>query len=130
MERRVINPWTWQENFGFHHGHEVTGGERTLYLAGQLSTDDDGAPIHEGDMAAQMNRCLDNIETVLAAADMTLANVVRLNIYTTDVDELMANGAVLGRLQQAGCQYSSTLLGISRLAYPESLVEIEATAVA
>ena len=130
MERRVVNPWTWQENFGFHQGHEVTGAERTLYLSGQLSTDDDGAPIHEGDMAAQINRCLDNIETVLAAADMTLTNVVRLNIYTTDVDELLAHGATLGRLKAAGCQYSSTLLGISRLAYPESLVEIEATAVA
>ena len=130
MERRVVNPWTWQENFGFHQGHEVTGAERTLYLSGQLSTDDDGAPIHEGDMAAQINRCLDNIETVLAAADMALTNVVRLNIYTTDVDELLAHGATLGRLQAAGCQYSSTLLGISRLAYPESLVEIEATAVA
>ncbi len=130
MDRRIINPWTWQEAFGFNHGHEVTGAERTLYLAGQVSLDDDGQLVHEGDMAAQINKSIDNIEAVLNAADMTLANVVRLNIYTTDVDDLLANAAVLGRLAEAGCRYTSTLLGVARLAFPELLVELEATAVA
>lgn len=130
MDRRIVNPWTWQEAFGFNHGHEVSGAERTLYLAGQVSLDDDGQLVHEGDMAAQINKSIDNIETVLKAADMTLANVVRLNIYTTDVDDLLANGAVLGRLAEAGCRYTSTLLGVARLAFPELLVELEATAVA
>lgn len=130
MNRRIINPWTWQEAFGFNHGHEVTGAERTLYLAGQVSLDEDGQVVHEGDMAGQINKSIDNIEAVLEAADMTLADVVRLNIYTTDVDGLLANAAVLGRLGEAGCRYTSTLLGVSRLAFPELLVELEATAVA
>jgi enamine deaminase RidA (YjgF/YER057c/UK114 family) len=39
-------------------------------------------------MAKQLELALDNLEAVLAGADMTLANVVRLNAYTTDVDEL------------------------------------------
>lgn len=130
MDRRIVNPWTWQEAFGFNHGHEVSGAERTLYLAGQVSLDADGQLVHEGDMAAQINKSIDNIEAVLAAADMTLANVVRLNIYTTDVDDLLANAAVLGRLAEAGCRYTSTLLGVARLAFPELLVELEATAVA
>lgn len=130
MDRRIVNPWTWQEGFGFNHGHEVSGAERTLYLAGQVSLDDDGQLVHEGDMAAQINKSIDNIQAVLEAADMTLANVVRLNIYTTDVDALLANAAVLGRLAEAGCRYTSTLLGVARLAFPELLVELEATAVA
>ena len=130
MERRTINPWTWQEQFGFNQGHEVTGAERTLYLAGQTSLDDDGQLVHEGDMAGQINKSIDNIETVLAAADMTLADVVRLNVYTTDVDALIENAGALGRLNEAGSQYSSTLLGVARLAFPELLVELEATAVA
>ena len=92
MERRIINPWTWQEQFGFNHGHEVTGAERTLYLAGQTSTDDDGQLAYEGDMAGQIGQSIDNLESVLQAADMTLANIVRLTIYTTDVDLLLENG--------------------------------------
>jgi 2-iminobutanoate/2-iminopropanoate deaminase len=43
---------------------------------------------------------------------------------------LGAYGALAGRLSEAGCRPASTLLGVSRLAYPEMLVEIEATAVA
>ncbi len=129
MDRRIINPWTWQEAFGFNHGHEVTGADRTLYLAGQVSLDGDGQVVHEGDMAGQINKSIDNIEAVLEAAGMALADVVRLNIYTTDVDDLLANAAVLGRLSEAGCRYTSTLLGVARLAFPELLVELEATAV-
>lgn len=130
MDRRIINPWTWQEQFGFNHGHEVTGAERTLYLAGQVSLDDDGQLVHEGDLAAQIDKCIDNIESVLTGADMTLADVVRLNIYTTDVDAFIENAAALGRLNAGGARYTSTLLGVARLAFPELLVELEATAVA
>ncbi|MDH3538701.1 MAG: RidA family protein [Acidimicrobiia bacterium] len=130
MERRVINPWTWQEQFGFNHGHEVTGAQRTLYLAGQVSLDDEGKVVFDGNMAGQINKSIDNIEAVLEAAGMTPADIVRLNIYTTDVDALLENAAELGRLNAAGARYTSTLLGVARLAFPELLVELEATAVA
>lgn len=53
-----------------------------------------------------------------------------MNTYTTDVDACIgAYEAMAGRLAEAGCRPSATLLGISRLAFPELLVEIEATAV-
>jgi enamine deaminase RidA (YjgF/YER057c/UK114 family) len=129
VERRIINPWTWQDAYGFNHGHEVTGG-RTLYLAGQVSLDDDGQLVHEGDMAGQINKSIDNIEAVLSAAGMTLADIVRLNVYTTDVDRLLENYGVLSRVNEAGGRFTSTLLGVARLAFPELLVELEATAVA
>jgi len=67
----------------------------------------------------------------LREAGAELSDVVRLNIYTTDVDRFFeAYGATAGRLAEAGCRPASTLLGVTRLAYPELLVEIEATAVA
>jgi enamine deaminase RidA (YjgF/YER057c/UK114 family) len=131
MDRRIVNPWSWQEAFGFVHGNEVTGAERTLHCAGQTSVDENGAPRHPGDMAAQANLSLDNLENVLEAAGMTLANVVRLNYYTTDVDAFMASAAqLMPRLVAGGCQPASTLLGVQRLAFPELMLEIEATAVA
>lgn len=61
---------------------------------------------------------------------MKLANVVRLNYYTTDVDRFFAeHDALTKRLEAAACRPASTLLGVQRLAFPELLVEIEATAV-
>ncbi len=130
MERRIINPWTWQDQLGFVQANEVSGAQRTLFLAGQGSVDEEGRPVHPEDMAAQLTQTLDNLETVLREAGAELSDVVRLNYYTTDVDRFFeAYGAAAGRLAEAGCRPASTLLGVTRLAYPELLVEIEATAV-
>lgn len=113
------------------HANAITGAERVVVCAGQTSVDGDGAPTNPGDMAAQMNGALDNLETVLREADMNLSNVVRLNYFTTDVDAWIQSASSWGqRLAEAGCRPASTLLGVSRLAMSELLVEIEATAVA
>ena len=62
---------------------------------------------------------------------MTLANLVRLNVYTTDVDALLPHyGELAGRLGAAGVLPTTTMLGVSRLAVPGQLVELEGTAVA
>ena len=77
-----------------------------------------------------MGQALDNLEAVLEEAGARLSDVVRLNIYTTDVDRFLeAYGSLAGRQAEAGCRPASTLVGVTRLAYPEMLVEIEATAV-
>ena len=130
MERRKINPWAWQNEFAFSQAIEVSGGNRVLYCAGQTSVDAKGRPVHVGDMGGQINLAFENLETVLKAAGFTLGEVVRINYYTTDVGSLLAAYEVLAkRLAEAGCQPSSTLLGVASLAFPELLVEIEATAV-
>jgi len=130
VERKIINPSKWQDAAGFVQGHEVTGGQRVLYCAGQVSVDADGKSLHAGDFRGQLNRAIDNLEQVLREAGYGLKDVVRLNVYTTDLDGYFANrNVMLDRLVRAGCRYSSTLLGVARLARPEFLVEIEATAV-
>jgi enamine deaminase RidA (YjgF/YER057c/UK114 family) len=129
MEHRIINPWTWQDSFGFVQGVEISGAQRVLYCAGQTSLDSEGGVVHAGDMRAQITQALDNLEIVLNQAGYSFADVVRLNYYTTDVDKFLADfDAVKSRLAEAGCRPSSTLLGVTRLAYPDLLVEIEATA--
>jgi enamine deaminase RidA (YjgF/YER057c/UK114 family) len=129
MERRVINPWTWQDAFGFVQANAVGGAKQTLICSGQTSVDANGAPLHAGDMAAQIQQALANLETVLEQAGYQLSDVVRLNYYTTDVDRFVQAAAVgLGRLRAAGCRPASTLLGVARLFHPDILVEIEATA--
>ena len=131
MERRIINPWTWQDAFGFVQANAVKGSQRTLICAGQTSTDENGQLIHAGDMAAQITQALANLEVVLKDGGFELSDVVRLNYYTTDVDAFMeASAAGLGPLAEANCRPASTLLGVDRLFSPDTLVELEATAMA
>jgi enamine deaminase RidA (YjgF/YER057c/UK114 family) len=131
MERRPVNPWTWSLGFAFNQAELIQGQRRLLVCSGQTATDADGRPQHPGDMAAQLTMALDNLEAVLAAAGMTLADVVRLGVFTTDVDRLLEHYRVVAeRLEAAGVRPPSTLLGVARLAAPELLVELEATAMA
>jgi len=131
MERRIINPWSWQDQFGYVQAHEVSGTRRVLFCAGQTSVDDEGKPVHVEDMGAQIAQAFDNLETVLREAGLGLSDVVRLNYYTTDVDLFLeAFEVVASRLAESGCRPSSTLLGVASLVFPELLVEIEATAAA
>ena len=130
-ESRPINPWTWQDQYGFSQAIEVKGAQRVLYCAGQTSNDADGNPLHVGDMTAQILKALDNLETVLSAAGLKLENVVRLNYYTTDVEAFLAAAPQFGkRLQDAKCKPAATLLKVAGLFHPDIMVELEATAVA
>ena len=131
MERTAVNPVTWSVEMGFNQGEIVSGATRTLYLSGQTAMSDDGKPQHDGDMGAQLALSLDNLEAVLGEAGMSLANLVRLNVYTTDIDLLFPHyGVLAGRLGAAGVAPTSTLLQVARLAIPSLMVELEGTAVA
>ena len=131
MQRTVVNPWSWQDRLGFVQGVDLRGVERLLVCAGQVSYSPDGEPLHPGDMKAQIAQALDNLEAVLAGAGMTLADVVRLNWFVTDVARFREVAPVHGRrLAEAGCRAASTLLQISALARPELMVEVEALAAA
>jgi enamine deaminase RidA (YjgF/YER057c/UK114 family) len=131
VERRIVNPWSWQDRLGFVQAHEVRAATRTLYCAGITSVDEQGTPLHAGDMGAQLLAALDNLETLLRAAGYSLADVVRITTYVTDVGAYFAARPPLQeRLDEAGCRYASTLLEVARLARPELMVELEATAAA
>src|SRR6266496_2126049 len=128
--RTAINPTSWSTNLGFDQAQLIEGHERLLVCSGQDAVDADGNSEHPGDMAAQLEMSLDNLEAVLAAADMTLANVVRLNVYTTDFDEFVKHWAMIaGRFGNFNGRFATTLLGVTRLFTPQLLVLLEATAV-
>ena len=131
VERTAVNPVPWSVEMGFNQGEIVSGHTRTLYCSGQTAMGGDGKPRHAGDMAAQLALSLANLEAVLGAAGMSLANLVRLDVYTTDVDQLLEHyGVLASRLGAAGVAPTTTMLGVTRLAIPALMVELEGTAVA
>ena len=116
---------------GFNQGELVSGESQTLYISGQTAMSEAGRPMHDGDITAQLELAVDNLEAVLTAAGMSLANLVRLNVYSTDIDALFPNyGVLAGRLAAAGVAPTTTMLGVTRLAIPGQMVELEGTAVA
>lgn len=130
MNRTAINPVTWSLPMGFNQGELVGGESRTLYISGQTAMTPDGRPEHEGDIAAQLTLAVDNLEAVLAEAEMSLASLVRLNVYSTDIDALFPHyGVLAGRLATAGAAPATTMLQVVRLAIPGQLIELEGTAV-
>ncbi|AQS65757.1 RidA family protein [Streptomyces pactum] len=131
MERMTVDPWTWSVEMGYSQGQIVSGHARTLYCSGQTAMSGEGKPQHAGDMAAQLALTIDNLESVLGKAGMSLADLVRLNVYTTDVDRLFEHyGVLASRLGAAGVAPTTTMLGVTRLAIPGLMVELEGTAVA
>lgn len=86
--------------------------------------DANGSPLHIGDMAGQLIQSLDNLATVLNQAGFQMSDVVRLNYYTTDVHGFLKAVETVGqRLAESGCRAASTLPGVTRLAFPELLVD-------
>ena len=129
MNRTPINPWPWSKTVGYNQGELIEGATRHLHCAGQTSVDGEGRPRHAGDMRAQLALALDNLEAVLEAGGMEWRDVARLSIATTDVDAAMRSFDLLGaRLGPSGAAPPQTLLGVSRLALPELMIELEATA--
>lgn len=131
MKRTPVNPWDWSLKLGYNQAEMIEGGTRQLICAGQTAVDETGAPQHPDDMRAQISLALDNFEAVLSDANMDLSNVTRLGVYATDVDEALRNFDLMGmRFGPHQVAPPMTLLGVTRLALPGLMFEIEATAVA
>lgn len=128
MTRTDVNPWEWSKMFGFSQAVEVKGPDRVLVCSGQTAIAEDGSPPTTSDMGEQVRKAFENLGAVLETAGLAASDVVRVNYYTTDVDELID---VLGPLAAeffSGNLPASTLLGVARLAFPQLKIEIEATA--
>lgn len=129
MQRTPLNPWPWALKLGYNQAEILQGANRQLTCAGQTAVDENGTPQHPQDMRSQLALALDNLETVLNAAGMSLADITRLTIFTTDVDAALQNFDLLGaRMGRLGAAPPTTLLGVTRLALPQLMIEIEVTA--
>jgi enamine deaminase RidA (YjgF/YER057c/UK114 family) len=127
VERTDVNPWEWSKAFGFSQAVEVKSAARVLVCSGQTAIGPDGSPPTTSDMAEQVRLAFENLSTVLSKAGMTMADVVKLTVYTTDVDALLADYGTAAQALAPNLP-AMTLIGVTRLAFPELKVEIEAIA--
>ena len=128
MAQQEVNPWEWSKAFGFSQAVKVTGAQEVLFCSGQTAMGPDGSLPASSDMGEQVRVALENVATVLEAGGMTPSDVVKSTIYTTDVDACV--GVLAQSVQEAfgSILPASTLLGVTRLAFPELLIEIEVLA--
>jgi enamine deaminase RidA (YjgF/YER057c/UK114 family) len=105
-------------------------GTRQVHVSGTVALDTEGNVVGAGQMGTQVETALDNIRKSLEHADASVSDVVRIKIYTVDVEEYVAVGTPeLVSFFGEDSLPASTLLGVDALAHPDLLVEIEATAV-
>ena len=109
----------------YSHGIEVPAGARTLHISGQVGITPEGK-VAAG-IEGQTEAALNNILGILKAAGMSVEDLVKMTTFLIDANDIAKVRAA--RMRVLGSQRpASTLLVISRLAAPEYLIEIEATA--
>lgn len=131
MDKTIINPPTLAHPIGFSHGILVKGG-RLLFLAGQTGSNAEGRIIVPGNLVAQYEQTLRNLQTVVEAAGGTMQDITKLNIFVRDRDDYLAHLKSLGVVHRTffGAYYPAmALFEVSRFFQNETLVEIEGLAV-
>lgn len=128
MEKRIINPWQWQDERSYVQAVEVKNVESTLYCAGQAAVEADGTS-STADMKTQMMLALQNLERVISEAGYQCRNIVRLTIYTTSSEEFFSNFDIFQAwIAKHGIKQATTLFEVKVL-FETLKVEFEATAV-
>lgn len=125
-----INPPTVYTPYNNVYAQVITTKERLhVHVAGTVSLDVNRNLVGEGDMALQTSTTFENLRLSLAAVGATPSDVVRINIFTLDVDRFLAEGIAAMQAFFGASPPTSTLVGCVRLADPRYLVEIECDAV-
>jgi reactive intermediate/imine deaminase len=121
-----INPAGMTQPTSYSHVVRV---DDMIFIAGQTAVDGAGNLIGSGDMGAQLRQVMENLKTILTSQGVGFGNVVKINVFTVDVEAYREVSAL--RQEYFGSDApASTLVQIERLARPEFLIEIEAIAVA
>jgi enamine deaminase RidA (YjgF/YER057c/UK114 family) len=112
-----------------HVARAELGDKTILQLSGQAAIDADGKIVGGNDMGAQAEYIMDNITAILAAHGATLADVVNIRAYLTDMSQLPEYGKVRAA-RFTGTPPTVTTVEVSRLFVPGALLEVEVLAIA
>jgi len=106
---------------------KIQGTGQIVHLKGQVSLDREGQIVGKNDMPVQVRKTLENIQAVLASVGGTMADVISLIQYTTDIEQFMAAGEIRRRFFAEPFPVTTTVQ-VVRLYHPDLLIEITATA--
>lgn len=126
MAKQIVNPSSMSTPTGYSYAVKKAG--TPVFIAGQVALDGDGRIVGEGDAGAQAEQVCRNLQTVVEACGGTLDDIVKLNVYTTDLSYRPAIATARQKFFKDGQYPASTFVVISSLAQPQFLVEIEAVA--
>jgi enamine deaminase RidA (YjgF/YER057c/UK114 family) len=125
-----LNPDGMHANPAYSQAVTVEGNAKTIYVGGQDAVNAEGQVVGVGDMAAQTEQILANMETVLAAAGASLHDVIKWNIYIVQGHDFMPGYAVFQQKWGTSARPPAVTAAIvAGLAHPDFLLEIEAIAV-
>lgn len=128
MEKRIINPWKWQDERSYVQAVEVKNTEGTLYVSGQAAVNADGTSSNE-DMESQVVKALQNLEQVISEAGYEPKGIVRLTIYTTSTAEFWPHFPIFQRwIAKHGVKQAVTMMEVKSL-FETLKIEFEATVV-
>ncbi len=131
MAKEIINPPTLAQPRGFSHGIATTGG-KLLFLAGQDASDAEGRIVAPGNLVAQCEQVLRNLQAVVQAADGQMTDIVKLNVYVRNRDLYREQLKLLGELFRRffGRYYPAmALFEVTALFQDDALIEMEGFAV-
>ncbi len=112
----------------YNHCVRVSGTGTTLYLAGQLARDAEGRTVGVGDIRAQTEQVILNMQKILRAEGGDLRNLVKVTVFVTDMRHFDVISEVRRRYFM-GDLPASTIVEVSKLAQPDLMIEIEGVAV-
>jgi enamine deaminase RidA (YjgF/YER057c/UK114 family) len=125
-----INPDALNKNPAFTNVVVVTGSVKTVYVGGQDAVDESGAIVGKGDLEAQTEQILKNIQVALAAGGAQLEHVIKWNLYVVEGQSLQAGFAVFQRVWgNRPNPPAISMAFVSGLAHPDFLAEMDAIAV-
>src|SRR5881394_464283 len=127
MDTRQVNPWAWQDQFGFSQAWRVDNPSSVVFVSGQGPISGDGALVGEGDFEAQTRQVFENLQTVLADAGASFEAIMKITVYLTDIGNLRDFGRIKAEFIP-GEQPASTALEVGSLALPSMMLEVEAIA--
>ena len=107
---------------------EVTGG-KWVYVAGQVALGQSGEAVGLGDFRAEAQQVFANVKAALAAAGADFKDVIKLNVYMTDIAQLPVLREVRDKHINMASPPASTTVEVSGLFRDGFTLEIEAIAV-
>ena len=129
---RRINPPELGTPPGYSQIVEVTAG-RIIFIAGQTALDSDGNVVGKNDFAAQAAQVFRNLTVALEASRCTAANLVKLTVFLTDMNNLASYREARNRFFASVTPPAApavTLVEVSKLYGADFMIEIEAIAAA